>query len=182
MYASEPWMIMAGAYRNNLIVEKIESLAVDTLMSVDMNGIDLKLSETKLEKKAPRTLANSGRASATTVSRGAITKREVKGYVSDLKKAAVISFFADDVVCAGVTGNDEPDPAQCYDWLVMGSNEEYDNTVFKFTLKNLFPYEAEALLDGRLITRTYKNHVTQDGELHVWVSNAYWRNKNAVCH
>ena len=180
MYASEAWMIVAGASRNNLKVEKIEVLPVDTLVSIDLSATTLAIKETKLEKKAPRASTFHGRGPATT-SRAAISKREIKGYIDDLKKASVIAFFVDDLVCAGIPVSANPDPEQCYDWMFFGSNPEMEGVVFKFLVKNLFPHEAEGLLDGRMITGNYKSHVKEDGELVVWIQNAYWRETN-VCH
>jgi len=173
-YASEAWMAQGALVRNGFVVEEIKEVKTDILYSVDMSVSTPVIKEEHIPKKAlaplPTRTMNTGTV---------LTKREAKGIAHDLKTATYISFFPDEAICSSPTS---PSPNECYDWLIIASNPEYEGVQFKYIVKDLFQYEVDDLTNGRYCTAAYSNHEFKDGLLEVWVKSVHVSPKSTACH
>jgi len=173
-YASEAWMAHGSLVRNGFVVEEIKEVKPDILYSIDMSVSTPVIKEEHIPKKAPAPLPTR-----TTCMETALSKREAKGIAHDLKTATYISFFPDEAICSSPI---EPSPNECYDWLIIASNPEYEGVQFKYILKDKFQYEVDDLTQGRYCTAIYNNHEFKDGLLEVWVKSVHVPAKSQACH
>ena len=174
-YASEAWMAIGPLSRAGLKIKEVKDIAVNTLYSIDLNDTTLVIKEQPLPKKVqasyiPTLHTGSGMP---------LTKREAKTIVGEFKSAAYIGFFPDEAVCAYT---EKPSEHEVYDWMVMGTNPEYEGVIFKCIIKNKFKREIDDLLTGRYITSMYDKHEYKAGDLMVWVNNVHWTTKENVWH
>jgi hypothetical protein len=173
-YASEAWMAHGALMRNGYKVKEIKELKVDTLYSIDMSVNTPVIKEEAIPKKAPVPLQRHTGCTGTV-----LTKREAKGLAHDLKISTYISFFPDEAICSSPH---TPSANECYDWLIVASNPEYEGVEFKYILKDKFQYEVDDLTNGRFCTAMYSKHEYRDGVLEVWVSNVNVPAKSKTCH
>ena len=175
-YASEAWMAHGSLVRNGFVVEEIKALKEDVLYSIDVSVSTPTIKEETIPKKAPALLPT--RSTTTGINTTVLSKREAKGLAHDLKTATYISFFPDEAICSSPV---EPSPNECYDWLIIASNPEYEGVQFKYIVKNMFQYEVDDLTNGRYCTAIYSNHEFKDGLLEVWVKSIHVSPKSTAC-
>jgi len=173
-YASEAWMAHGALVRNGFTVETVKTLEPDILYSIDVSVNPPVIKEEHIPKKALAPLP-----ARTSIGTATLTKREAKGLVHDLKTAVYLSFFPDEAICSSPV---EPSPSECYDWLIIASNPEYEGVQFKYILKDKFEYEVDDLTNGRYCTALYNHHEFKNGVLEVWVKSVHTPEKSNVCH
>lgn len=175
-YASESWMAQGALARRGMKPKEIKSLEVDVLYSIDLSNTILEVKEEKLTKKATKVVSSHhGVLPSNVVTM--VTKREAKSYVSDLSKSYSIGVFPDEAVCCS---QENPEPNECYDWLVFGSNENYEGVIFRFVIKDKFPWEVEELCAGMYVSGKYNQHEYKQGILNVWLKDVSW--SKSLCH
>jgi len=172
-YASEAWMAHGSMVRNGFVVKEVKGLAENTLYSINLSVNTPVIKEEAIPKKAPAPLPSR------TTGTSPLTKREAKGLAHDVKTAVYLGFFPDEAICSSPV---EPSPNDCYDWLIIASNPEYEGVQFKYIVKDKFQHEVDELTNGRYCTAIYSNHEFKDGVLEVWVKNVHVPAKSVTCH
>jgi len=180
-YASETWIAAGPACRNYYKIKENFSLDPSVLYSIDLSKSQATIEKEPIPKKALPSVTHT----ATVI--GGITKqlvglgkRQIKKTLNDIRNNYV-GFFVDDLQCMTLDPND----SEVYDYHFMGSYEDFPGVVFKFTLKDLFPYEAQEML-GKYVSAVYENHYyAQGGGLEVWVKCVVHKPskpQQQVCH
>lgn len=173
-YASEAWMAHGALMRNGYKVKEIKEVKEDVLYSIDLNKLVPTIAEENVPKKAtpPLQIPMAGMGTQ-------LTKREVKGVVSELKAADSIGFFPDEAICSST---DKPYANETYSWLIIATNPEYEGVQFKYIVKDMYQYEVDGLTQGRYATGVYDKHEWRNGVLEVWVRSVYTPMKSTACH
>lgn len=147
-YASEAWMYYGSGVRNHTKIKESKLIDVDTLYEVSLDDVSLTIKETKLPKKVQLPLPTPSKAAITTLGGASstitefFTKKELRRTVADLKKSDYFAFGVEEAICSS---DQDPINSCCYDWLILGTLEEYPGAVFKAVVKDKFPYEVEEL-------------------------------------
>jgi len=182
-YASESWIAAGPASRYHFRVKEVLGLLPGNLYSIDLSAaIPAVVTEVLPKKATPSVAIQSTVIGGITKHIVGIGKRQVKTVLNNIK-TNYVGFFVDDFQCTII----DPNPMEVYDYSFMGTHDDYPGTVFKFTLPDLFPYEAEQML-GRYVSAIYENHSFSKGNvLEVWVSKPVWKpskptTQQQVCH
>jgi asparagine synthetase B (glutamine-hydrolysing) len=178
-YASEAWIAIGPCTRNYMKVKEVINLVPGNLYSVDLSNMLPVLKTEVLPKKASPPVTSTVIGGITKQIVG-IGKRQVKTVLNHVK-TNYIGFFIDDHQCTSL----DPSPTEVYDYVFMGTHDDYPGTVFKFVSKDLFPYEAEEML-GRYVSAIYDTHSFSKGNvLEINVTKPVWKPSKPlqqVCH
>lgn len=176
IYSSESWMGAGIATRNNKLIEKIETVKENNLISIKLSETGFEISEQELPKKQYVPQAIHGHVfGGTNIKQKKpekniqLSKKAAAHFTSKLKSTVYVTFTIDDVQSNSV---EAPAANHCYDWLVSGYNEQYPGVLFKGVIKDKFPYEIKDL-ETNTCWGTTSIFSYEKGILEAWLDEVY---------